>query len=630
MEAERQSLDGITRAEARRLALLPTIHPTTTPVCIPATSCTAPAAQEPLASATGHAAQGEPASGPNVPCETTPAAEAPLSLLGRPPEIVPTEAEARGLLSAYLKTNLKRQRGSMTTAARLFAHSEACSPALREAILREIGPERASKHQLPRTVKRAMQASPALVTYSRNPRDADVMLGHARGVLRKHWAEERRLFAGESMSFDDGSINFVVCVPWPWGGCACSNKYGVKVGRFQFLPACDGASDFIPGFTYAIRPTGAYRAEDVCGAMGRLWRDTVKPSRVVLERGTWESQRVTSLLAAAGVEVQRSYAPRQKLIENVFNRLWTILSATPGQVGRYRGEMERENKLLTAAQAGTIDPRDYFVSLQIAMAALENAVRFHNATPIESRQYGKWTPEIRWREDLAAHPRESLDSSLAYLWAPEVKTWKARRGCVGGPVATPQGITLPAPWWSPELLAADGRHVTVHFDPWEAGCPATLALTEDWPLMGWKAGRVLASAVTCLEDLPSIAAGAAASLAEAGEANAFERGRQMRASLRAVVLREYRAIAPDAKLARRESEVRGPSLTTTPAVSTAAPDSEHVPTATSGQDHRRGAISSAPARAARPDPTDDDLAALERLERRAQERGLIPAGYPPL
>lgn len=132
---------------------------------------------------------------------------------GRPPEIVPTEAEARGLLSAYLKTNRSRDKGSMTTAARLYAQSPACSPALREAILREFGPARASKHQLPRPVKRAMQASTALVTFSRNPRNADVMLGHARGVLRKHWSDERRLYAGERMSFDDGTINFCVCDP---------------------------------------------------------------------------------------------------------------------------------------------------------------------------------------------------------------------------------------------------------------------------------------------------------------------------------------------------------------------------------------------------------------------------------
>jgi hypothetical protein len=450
-----------------------------------------------------HGAQGEPAPGDSTPHETAgvdhlsgasalPAADDYLpgsvepSIRGRPPEVIPNEVEARGLLATYLKTNLNSKRGSMTAAARLFAHSPKCGPELREAILREQGDARASKHQLPVMVKRAMQASQALVTHSRNPRDADVMFGTSRGVLRRHPHEERRLYAGEKMSFDDGTINFVVCVPWAWGGCKTSDRYGVKVGRFQFLPANDDASDFIPGFTYAIRPTGAYRAEDVCAAMGRLWRDTVKPDWAVLERGTWESKRVNALVQAAGVGIGRSYAPRQKLIEGVFNRLWTVLSVMPGQVGRYRGEMERENKLLAAAQAGTLDPREHFVDLTVAMSALEEAVRFHNRTPLESRHYGKWIPEQRWREDLAAHPRPGLDASLAYLWAPEVRTWTVRRACVGGMVEQPLGVTLPAHWWAPALLDCEGRKVTAHFDPWEANSPATLTLTEDWPVRGWK------------------------------------------------------------------------------------------------------------------------------------------------
>lgn len=567
-----------------------------------------------------HAAQGEPASGQDGVLHETVGETTSLAFVrGRPPEVVPTPEEARGLLAAYLKTNRRRDKGSMTTAARLFAHSPQCSPALREAILRENGPERASKHQLPRTVRRAMLASPALITYSRNPRAADVMLGHARGTLRRHWSEDRRLFAGERMSFDDGSINFCVCVPWPWGGCRTSDRYGVKVGRFQLLLANDDASDFLPGYTFAIRPTGAYRAEDVCAAMGRIWRDTVKPGCVVLERGTWESQRVSSLLQAAQIGRATSYAPRQKLIEGVFNRLWTVLSAMPGQIGRYRGEMERENKLLAAAQAGTLDPREAFVDLTVAMAGLEEAMRFHNRTPIESRHYGKWTPEQRWREDLAAHPRESLDPSLAYLWAPEVRTWTVRRACVGGMVEQPLGVTLPAHWWAPELLDCEGRRVTAHFDPWEPNCPATLTLTDDWAVRGWRAGRVLAQGVPCLEDLPSIARDAANSLAVHGGEGGLERAKQMRSALRAIVMREYRVLAADGSRKRRESEVRAPEAR--------GQESGALPPALPARDTTISvpsrSISPAPS-PVRPDPTDADLAEIEALEQRARERGAIP------
>lgn len=539
-----------------------------------------------------------------------------VSRTGRPPEVVPSEEEQRGLLSLYLKTNLNSKRGSMTAAARLFAHSPKCSPELREAILREQGPARASKHQLPVMVKRAMMAAPALVAHSRNPRDADVMFGHARGTLRKHWSEDRRLWAGERMSADDGSVNFVVCVPWRWGGCKLSDRFGVKVGRFQWLPINDDASDFVPGWSFVIRPTGAYRAEDVCGLLGRAWRDTVRPDLAVLERGTWESERVTTLCAAAGVKIYRSHKPRQKCIEGVFNRLWTILSVLPGQVGRYRGEMERENKLLAAAQAGTIDPREHFVDVTVAMTALEAAVRFHNDTPLESKQYGKWIPSARWREDLAAHPRPSLDASMSYLWAPEVRTWTVRRGCVGGMVEQPLGVTLPSHWWAPALLDCEGRKVTAHFDPWEANSPATLTLAEDWSVRGWKAGRVLATGVPCLEDLPTIARDAANALAvhcgEGDISGALARAKQQRATLRSIVLREYRAVSADGtQIMRRESEVRAPEAT--PAEATPS---------------RRERSAPPP----RPEPTPDqeaaELARLEAKERDLRQRGLLPAEAP--
>jgi hypothetical protein len=344
--------------------------------------------------------------------------------------------------------------------------------------------------------------------------------------------------------------------------------------------------------------------------LGRLWRDTVTPDWTILERGIWEADRVTALCRAADVGIARSYAPRQKLIEGVFNRLWTILSAMPGQIGRYRGEMERENKLLAAAQAGSLDPRGVFVDLTVAMAAIEQAIGFHVRTPLESRQYGKWIPEQRWREDLAAHPRASLDPSLAYLWAPEVRTWTVRRACVGGMVEQPLGVSLPAHWWAPELLDCEGRKVTAHFDPWEQNAPATLTLTEDWPVRGWKAGRVLATAVPCLEDLPAISRDASDAIAVYGGEGANERAKQMRSTLRAIVLREYRALGAGGSRVRRESEIRAPE--------TAAPGAE---TRNPKPETRNRCA---------PEPTEADLVAIERAECRARERGLIPAQAPGL
>jgi diguanylate cyclase (GGDEF)-like protein len=63
-------------------------------------------------------------------------------------------------------------------------------------------------------------------------------------------------------------VNFCVVVPWPWGGDKCSDKFGVRVGRFQFLPAIEDASDKCVGLSYVIRARDSYRAEDVVARLG--------------------------------------------------------------------------------------------------------------------------------------------------------------------------------------------------------------------------------------------------------------------------------------------------------------------------------------------------------------------------
>lgn len=146
------------------------------------------------------------------------------------------------------------------------------------------------------------------------------------------------------------------------------------------------------------------------------------------------------ILEAAGVDVDRAYTPNHKLIERFFGSLWTKLSFLDGQIGRYRGEMERENKLLMSAQAGRLDPREHFPLLEKAMDAIEAAIAMQNAEPVESRQYGTWVPQERWEDDLADQPRPTLTDDLGWMWAPDVKEWTVRtNGMVGGMVPSVLG-----------------------------------------------------------------------------------------------------------------------------------------------------------------------------------------------
>jgi hypothetical protein len=111
------------------------------------------------------------------------------------------------------------------------------------------------------------------------------------------------------------------------------------------------------------------------------------------------------------------------------------------------------------------------------------------------------------------------------------------------------------------------------------------------------------------------------------------------------VRREHRTIAPDGKLESWSSDVRDAreravaSMSRQPRDTAAADQSATTPAesapvasrlaAPQGRDSARGGSSSAD-RTARPDPTEADLAELERLERRAKSAGIIPLTVDPL
>ncbi|MCC5790942.1 MAG: hypothetical protein JJT75_15030 [Opitutales bacterium] len=463
-------------------------------------------------------------------------ADAPRS--GRPAQVTLTEQDAQLLRAEYIRINRTKKKGSKTLAARRLAKQGRLSSEVAQAILKP----RASKHQLPAPVARAMEVSETIIQHHRAPRKAAWTMGHAPGVLRKHWEENRRLYAGERESWDDGTINFPVAVPWPYGGDKCSDRWGYKVSRFELLLSHDDATSYCPGFTFVCRSTGAYRAIDIVSACGRQWRDTIRPDHVYFERGAWESHRAKEFLAATGVHCDRAYAPRQKLVENYFNRLWSVLSTEQGQVGRYRGENEEQGKLLTRCQSGSTNPLDHFLPLDKAIGALQNAVAYLNSEPIESKQYGTWIPEDRYHADLAQRPKQPLASSLAWSWAPERRIWTVRGGLVGGMVQTPLGMSIPYHFACPELLEYTGRKVRVYFDPCEDPIRATITLAEDWRQRGLSAGHLISGIATCLTDAPIARSTLKDIDMHLGGMEAIHRAASIRKKYAAAVRTEYRAL----------------------------------------------------------------------------------------
>jgi hypothetical protein len=290
---------------------------------------------------------------------------------GRPAKFKFAPAEQTALSANLLRTNRTESDGSVQEAVRIARRSGDLSPQLIDEVNRR---EAAGLPLLPKSLHQQIALPPVAYHQHRNPTDADLDYLCAPGTMM--WVEDELtggqripVRAGDILEADDATINFPVCVPWPIGGCKVSDRWGVKVGRFQWLVAIDVASRFIPGFSYTARPRGSYRAEDIVSLLLNLFRAHGVWRRCRFERGVFESDLVTSLLENLGIIHKPVWSPHQKpFIEGLFNTLWTKLSLMPGQVGRFMGEMEEGNALLTKCLSGSTDPRRHFPMIDQALS----------------------------------------------------------------------------------------------------------------------------------------------------------------------------------------------------------------------------------------------------------------------
>lgn len=477
---------------------------------------------------------------------------APSPRRGRPPQCEPTAEDLQKLRAVYVKTNARRDRGSKVFAARLLARAGELSDETADAILKP----RASK-ALPKCVRDQMHVPVDIIRHHRSPRDARLSGFYIPGSLRMVNDADglRRLRPGERQSWDDATINFGVCVPWPWGGCRCSDKFGVKLGRFQLLACIDDATDFCPGYTYTIREQQSYRSEDTVAAQFRLGRDVYAADRFMVEGGVWQSKRALAFYEAAGIGVEDATGrPHSKLIECWFNRLWTPLSLLPGQVGRFRAEMERESKLYIRCRNGRADPCAAFPLLEQALKDMDFAIGYLNAEQVESNKYGRWVPQQAHEEYLRENPRRKLDPALGFLAAPVMERRQIRRNMVHVKCPSPFGGSFPYHFSDDSLWEFEGAKVVVYFDPYDA--PLRAAIVLDQEHHGFKAGHIVSTCALCLDDAPEVLA-ALDGLKVDVNADATARAIEQRQRIHAAIRREYRAIGFGGKVTASTSEARG-------------------------------------------------------------------------
>lgn len=432
-----------------------------------------------------------------------------------------------------------------------------CPPSLREAILAR---EREGKPLVPERIARQITASVATVRQHRNPTEAGLGLLSAPGSMM--WTnttsgDRRFIRAGDWIEADDGTINFPVCIPWTMGGCPTSDKFGVKVGRFQFLRPIDAGSRYRPGFVYVARPSGSYRREDVLALMRMVCRAMGVPRGWRFERGTWESKMVTEAVRLLGSQLQTVYSPRQKpFVEGGFNQDWTKLSVhfPRADIGRFMGETEEANDLLVKCKRATEDPRQHFPMLDVALAAFDAITREENATPVNSANYGRWIPEERWQAQLAANPLRPLSAESEWIFSPFVREWTVKGMTVGGRVPLFEEVSPVFDFGAQWLTQFHGKKVRCHFDPTEARCSAEIVLLEDH--LRWKRGDVISR-------LPghgpamqmNETAGYIRMVLGWGDDPA-SLGRRIRQQAASALRREVRGILPNGRSTAGESELR--------------------------------------------------------------------------
>lgn len=464
---------------------------------------------------------------------------------GRPPVATLTEDDLAEIKSLYVAaTNHSKKEGSMLLAWVRFCEA-------RPERFGHLVADHMPATTIPTAVVEACRASRALIGALRGGASRQRHEGaYVPGTMRRHHDAERRLMAGERASVDDATRNTACHIPWPWGGCPCSDKFGVRLGRWQTLIVHDDASSFVPFISSVFRWEQSYRATDAASVILRAETSVCQWDNWAIEGGVWQAKR--SLAVLGGRFISAKGRPNQKLVENYIGRLWGIMSEQTGDVGRHRGEMKKASDLYLRCRKGSEDPRKHFLSLTHGQEQLYRAVEYLNEKRIQSRTYGNWVPKSRWDADLEESPRAARNAAEDFLILPAAETRKVRSGMFKLTLAGPEG--MPMIWTFAEdwLWQFEGREVTAYFDPM-AAWPVTATITL-------KDSRQPLGTVECINSF--------------GEAK--DRAAEIVRSIRQTMMSETRVIATR----HTERQIRhntGVIVTTNAAVEIAAPSEMRAP-----------------------------------------------------
>jgi hypothetical protein len=469
----------------------------------------------------------------------------------------------------YLLSNRTRETGSVPEAIRRTISLPAHPPALRARLIAKFGAipecpeelretilarEREGKPLLTPRLMKAIAIAAPFVKRSRNKTESNLEHLSAPGsqMWRNVFTDQTEdqpatvtrdyIRAGDVIEADDATINLGVCIPWTLGGCKASEKFGVKLGRFQWLRAIDVGSRKRLAYVYVVRPRASYRAEDILSLIRAVVRTHGIPKEWRFEKGSWLAKIIQDAVAHMGSKLWTVNSPRQKpFVEGGFNTDWTKLSIhfPDAHVGRFQGENETANKLYTQCQQGYKDPRRHFPMLAEVLQAMDQITAEENRTLVKSANYGQWIPNERWENHTTKNPLRQLDPATDWIFNPYIREATIKGMLVGCRVPLFEGFSVPFDFTAAFLPEFHGARVKMHFDPTDAQCQATIVLAQPW--RGTKQGTVLGKA----DQINEVAAYARLAMGYIGadhhltEAGAGRRAKQINAN---AMRREIRSV----------------------------------------------------------------------------------------
>lgn len=406
----------------------------------------------------------------------------------------------------YLNTNRDAEHGSVPEAVRLtlslphlpigwhtaLRHKflaaiqqpavPACPADLREQILAR---QSAGLPLVTGRIAKAIAAPPAIVRLHRSPGAWALDTLSAPGSQRRYFdaatGQRQIMQPGDWFGGDDATPGIAVCVPCAEVITPTSQRYGVLLGRFQWLAYHDARTDKILAWDYVVRPRGSYRAEDVVNGIGAVTRVHGVPRKGwQLEGGTFHARLVRECIQLLGCEHWRTYSPHQKAIESIFNRVWTRLAIQfpHADMGRYRSENEANCALYEACKRGHQDPRKYFPTIDLVVAAFTQEVQAHNTRRIESEQYGQWVPDALFQASIERAPLRPFSPEMDWIFSPFSVERKVRGMLVRCRVPMFEDFSVPFEFHAPWMPLHNGKTVRLHFDPRQPRCTAKVILLE--------------------------------------------------------------------------------------------------------------------------------------------------------